>query len=147
MSTASRLRLYHKLQTAAHRLQTEADRAVQQAAGVTTAQSAVLALVARARGGATQRAVATQLGLHESAITAMTSRLTGLGLVERTRDPDDARAWRLRLTDDGEGALRRITRPFGVVNARIEKVCTPEEITLLADILERLATEFERPSE
>ena len=63
MPTAQRLRLYHKLQIAAHLLQTEADRAVQQAAGITAAQSAVLALVARARGEATQRAVARRFGV------------------------------------------------------------------------------------
>ena len=142
MSSARELRLYHKLQIAAHRLQTEADRAVQEAAGVTTAQSAVLALVARAKGATTQRAVATQLGINESAVTAMAARLIGLGLLERTRDPDDARAWRLGLTREGHAVMKRIARPFGALNARIEKQCSVEELTLLADMLDRIASEF-----
>ena len=67
--SASKSRLYHRLQLAAHRLQKSADRAVLAAAEITTAQAAVLMLVA---GGAnSQREVATQLGLNESAVTAM----------------------------------------------------------------------------
>ena len=147
MPTAQRLRLYHKLQIAAHRLQTEADRAVQQAAGITAAQSAVLALVARARGEATQRAVAMQLGINESAVTAMTARLIAQGLLERRRDPDDARAWRLALTQGGEAAMKRIARPFGAINARIERRHSDEELALLADMLERIALEFGKASD
>ena len=142
MSSARELRLYHKLQIAAHRLQTAADRVVQEAAGTTTAQSAVLALVARTKGGTTQRAVATQLGVNESAVTAMAARLIGFGLLERRRDPDDARAWKLTLTRNGETAVKRIARPFGAINARIEKGRSASELALLADMLEQLATEF-----
>jgi len=142
MSSAQKLRLYHKLQIAAHRLQAEADRAVQEAAGISTAQSAVLALVARARGGTTQRAVATQLGVNESAVTAMTVRLMGQGLLQRRRDPDDARAWRLTLTAEGEAAMKRIARPFAAINARIEKGHGAAELEQFAAMLEGLAAEF-----
>jgi DNA-binding MarR family transcriptional regulator len=42
-----------------------------------------------------QRSVAKQLGLKESALTAMTNRLVSLGLLERKRDAADVRAWQL----------------------------------------------------
>ena len=58
--SASKSRLYHRLQLAAHRVQKSADRALLAAAEITTAQAAVLTLVAR--GAITQREVATQLG-------------------------------------------------------------------------------------
>lgn len=137
---ASKSRLYHRLQLAAHRLQKSADRAVLSAAEITTAQAAVLALVAR--GAVTQREVATRLGLNESALTAMTRRLLGMGLLERVRDETDARAWQLRLSDGGRAALRRVDQPFKRINQTIETVLTPEEITHFADYLQRIAATF-----
>jgi DNA-binding MarR family transcriptional regulator len=47
-----------------------------------TAQAAVLSIVA-AHGPITQRAVARQLGLNESGMSAMTNRLLSMGLLER----------------------------------------------------------------
>lgn len=139
--SASKLRLYHRLQLAAHRVQKSADRALLAAAEITTAQAAVLTLVAR--GAVTQREVATQLGLNESAVTAMAQRLLGMGLLERVRDEADARAWHLRLSGNGRQALRRIEQPFKGINQTIETVLTAEEITRLADYLQRIAAAFD----
>src|SRR5579872_3331018 len=131
--SASKSRLYHRLQLAAHRLQKSADRAVLAAAEITTAQAAVLRMVAR--GASTQREVATLLGVNESALTAMTARLRRMGLLERVRDKKDARAWQLRLSEDGRAALRRIDQPFKRINQTIETVLSPEEIAQFADYL------------
>jgi len=139
--SASKSRLYHRLQLAAHRLQKSADRAVLAAAEITTAQAAVLMLVAG--GAVTQRDVAVQLGLNESAVTAMARRLLGMGLLERGRDEADARAWQLRLSDEGRAALKRIELPFKRINQTIETVLSPEEITHFADYLRRIAVAFE----
>ena len=139
--SASKSRLYHRLQLAAHRLQKSADRAVLAAAEITTAQAAVLMLVAG--GAVSQREVATQLGLNESAVTAMARRLLGMGLLERARDEADARAWQLRLSDDGRTALKRIELPFKRINQTIETVLSPEEIAQLADYLRRIAATFD----
>ena len=139
--SASKSRLYHRLQLAAHRLQKSADRAVLAAAEITTAQAAVLTLVAG--GAVSQREVATQLGLNESAVTAMARRLLGMGLLERVRDEADARAWQLRLSDDGRTALKRMELPFKRINQTIETVLSPEEITHFADYLRRIAATFD----
>ena len=74
--SASKHRVYHRLQLVAHRLQKAADRTVMAAAGITTAQAAVLSIVA-ADGPVTQRSVARKLGLNESAMTAMTALRAG----------------------------------------------------------------------
>lgn len=140
-SPASKSRLYHRLQLAAHRVQKSADRALLAAAEITTAQAAVLTLVAR--GAATQREVATLLGINESALTAMTARLRRMGLLERVRDKTDARAWQLRLSDDGRAALRRIDQPFKRINQTFETVLSHEEITHLADCLQRIVSAFD----
>ncbi|MEW6640327.1 MAG: MarR family transcriptional regulator [Pseudomonadota bacterium] len=140
--SASKTRLYHRLQLAAHRLQKSADRATMAAADITTAQAAVLLLIATDKA-VTQRDVARQLGLNESAMTAMVRRLIDMGLLERMRDADDARAWRLRPSDDGRAALKRIQQPFERINHTIETVLSPTEIAQLADCLTRLAAAFD----
>jgi DNA-binding MarR family transcriptional regulator len=139
--SASKSRLFHRLQLAAHRLQKSADRAVLAAADITVAQAAVLTLVAG--GAVTQREVATQLGLNESAVTAMARRLLSMGLLERVRDKADARAWHLRLTGDGRAALKRVEPPFKRINQTIESVLSPEEIAHFADYLRRIAVTFD----
>lgn len=139
--TAQKTRLYHRLQVAAHRVQKAADRAVFAASAISTAQAAVLAVVSAAEPVA-QRTVAEQLGLNESAVTAMVSRLMKLELIERARDESDARAWRLSLTRDGRQALRHIEKPFREINAAIEAVLSPSEIVQLSDFLTRLGTAF-----
>jgi DNA-binding MarR family transcriptional regulator len=138
----SKLRIYHKLQIAAHRVQKAADRAVFAAARVSTAQAAVISIVA-AQGPITQRAVARQLGLNESGMTAMTSRLLSMGLLERLRDETDVRAWLLRLTAKGRAALKLIEPPFRGVNQTIERTLDERELALLAEYLSRIANAFE----
>lgn len=139
--SAHTARLYHRLQLAAHRAQTAADRAVMEAAGITTAQAAVLAVTA-AGEPMTQRAAALQLGLNESALSQMTARLIKLGLIARTRDKDDARAWQLQVTAEGRAALKRIHAPFAEINAVLDKAVGIGGIEDLAAQLTRIAASF-----
>lgn len=143
MSSASKTRVYHRLQLAAHRAQKSADRALMAAADITTAQSAVLLLASAREGGVTQREVAAQLGVNESGMTAMVRRLLDMGLLERVRDETDARAWRLQPSNDGRAALKRIEPPFRRINQTIETALKPDEIAQLADYLTRIASAFE----
>ena len=142
--SASKHRVYHRLQLAAHRLQKAADRAVMAAAGITTAQAAVLSIVA-ADGPVNQRSVARKLGLNESAMTAMTARLRDMGLVERMPDQNDSRAWNLQISDGGRAALKRIEQPFRRINQKIEATLDTEEIARLADYASRIGDAFEEP--
>lgn len=141
--SASKTRLYHCLQLAAHRVQKSADRAVLRAAKITTAQAAVLSVVVAADQPVTQRVVADQLGLNEFAVTAMTNWLLRMNLLERERDDADARAWRLRLSEQGRAALKRIEQPFRRVNQKLESVLEPDEIARLADYLKRIGAAFD----
>lgn len=141
--SASKLRLYHRLQLAAHRAQKAADRALLAAADITTAQAAVLSVVTAAGDGVSQREVARQLGINESAVTAMTTRLLRMGLLDRARDGGDARAWHLSLSDQGRAALKRIETPFKGVNQTIERVLDAEAMARLAEDLTRLAAAFD----
>lgn len=115
MDPAGRERLYHLLQTAAHRLKVRADRNSQGVAGVTAAQAAVMFVIAR-EGASTQRRVAEQLRLNESAVTGMVGRLMQAGYVARTPSPTDGRAWQVSLTEAGQAALDRFRVNLNALN-------------------------------
>ncbi len=117
--SAAEHRLYFLLQIAAHRLRTEADRALLDTAGVTTAQAAVLQLVA-SLSEPTQRKLAELLQQNESAITAMVGRLTAAGLIVRAPHPTDGRAWILELTPQGEAAIEAGRPAFNAINAALD---------------------------
>lgn len=141
MTAARKARLYHRLQLAAHRAHKAADRALAPA-GVTTAQAAVLAIVARP-GGASQREVAQLLGVNESAVTTMAARLIEAGFVHRARDAADKRAWRLTLAPAGAAARAEVETRFARINGRMEAALSDEDIARLGEALERIATCFE----
>lgn len=50
--------------------------------------------------------IAEDLNTQPSAVTAVADELERKGLLLRERDPDDRRAWQLRLTERGEAARR-----------------------------------------
>lgn len=135
-SPAHDIRLYHRLQTTARSLQRFADRAVA-GAGLTTAQLAV-AVIVQARGEMTQRDLADELGLGENAITAMLQRLETLDMVERRRDPRDARVRQIRLTERGATVVSEAAGAFEVVNRAIDQALGRDGVQSLAAELDRL---------
>jgi DNA-binding MarR family transcriptional regulator len=143
--SASKLRIYHRLQIAAHTMRKSADRTLLDAAGVTVAQAAVLAIVS-AGANVTQRDVASALRLNESAVAAMVSRLMNLRLLQRTQSQNDSRAWSLHLTERGAAARTAAQRHFATINSGIESALTVTEIDRLAHFLDRLTEAFTAPA-
>jgi len=139
--SSSEHRIYFLLQRAAHCLKKEADRNLLSAAGLTTSQAAVLMLVAES-SHATQKTIAVKLQQNESAITAMTARLLRDGFVARTRDPDDARSWSLRLTPAGKKALGKLRKPFAEINAAMDGALGARSSGRLARQLRSIIAEF-----
>jgi DNA-binding MarR family transcriptional regulator len=137
-ATASRTRLYHRVQLAARALQRRADRDLMATAGISTSQAAVLAVIA-SQGTSSQCDIARQLGIQESAMTTMTLRLLKSDLIVRARDPEDARTWRLTLTDHGQALLAVCLSGFAGINAALAEALTEEEMEMLAKLLDRLA--------
>ena len=70
------------------------------AAGLTLAQHDVLAVLLR-EGAQRQNRLAERLFVTKSNVTALLSRMERDGLIERTPDPDDARAKRVSPTLEG----------------------------------------------
>lgn len=135
--SARNLRIFHKLQIAAHHLQKRADREIATVSELTTAQVAVLWVLSKVENQ-TQKDVATALGYNESALTAMIGRLARLGYVEKQRDVKDRRAWAINLTPYGRETLGHTSVPFKTVNQLIENEFTTEELEHFADYLVRL---------
>ena len=95
----------------AHALRMEFDRRAAPL-GVTRAQWKALAWIGRVPG-LRQVELAENLEIEPITLCRTLDRLEEAGLVERRRDPDDRRAWRLYLTDKGEplvGELRALGR-------------------------------------
>jgi DNA-binding MarR family transcriptional regulator len=142
MSASRRYRLYHRLQLAAHRLRRVADRAVSAEVGLTTAQTSVLSVLVQ-DGRASQREVARQLGVSEAAVTPMSRRLIAMGLVERSPDERDGRAWVLRISESGRQKLRRASARFGAVNRVLDAELSEAEVRSLVDCLDRVIATLE----
>lgn len=137
--SAKSLRLYSRLQQAAHVLRKVSDQRLQQAVGVSTAQVGVLAVLASEQP-VRQNQLAARLRLNESAVTAMCTRLGDAGLLTRRRSAQDRRAWELRLTPEGEQLLVRARRPFDEVNARLHEAFSDVDLERLAAALDHLAS-------
>lgn len=68
-------------------------------------------------GPAPQRAVGEALGIDKSSMVVVVDHLEGLGLVERHRNPENRRAYRLTLTDAG----RKMISEAGPLVGRVEE--------------------------
>jgi len=77
------------------------------ALGVTTAQWRVLAFLGR-QPGMKQVELAECLDVEPITACRIVDRMEEAGLVERQRDPEDRRAWRLMLTAKAEPILVRL---------------------------------------
>jgi DNA-binding MarR family transcriptional regulator len=131
-------RIYHLLQLAAHRMRVFADERCLATAGITTAQAAMLHIVA-GKPGITQRGVASALKQRESAMTAMVKRLCEAGLLERQESENDSRAWALFLTKKGESALTDIGGPLDQINERLGAAIGNRDVGEFAEILKFLS--------
>jgi DNA-binding MarR family transcriptional regulator len=94
--------------------------------------------VIAANPGLCQSRLAEAMGVDRSTIVAVIHRLERLGLVARTRSPDDARSHALRVTRGGRAALRRMERLVRRHEERVARVLTPAERRTLMRLLARL---------
>lgn len=137
-------RLFFLLQRAAHQLRTAADRRLLAAAGITSAQLGALYAV-RDRPGITQRELAADLGLRESGVTALVTRLTAAGLLDKRAHPREHRAVVLELTDAGAAALAAAGPEVDRFNAGLRAALGADGFSRAAGAL-RTLTRWEPPT-
>jgi DNA-binding MarR family transcriptional regulator len=91
----------------------------------------------------------TELGndalLTQAGLSRLVARLVGSGLVERVADPDDGRASRIRLTEAGVSAQRRVGLRHGHHVAQImTRTFSAEQLEQLRALCDTLTTESAR---
>ncbi|MEO0439502.1 MAG: MarR family transcriptional regulator [Pseudomonadota bacterium] len=139
-------KLYFLLQRVAHRLKKEADAALLESGGMSTAQAAVMTIIAE-EDGVSQKYLAQRLMQRESAITTMANRLLKAGYITRTRSDTDARAWVLKPAPAGMEALRSIRSPFGKINNILDEAFEDADLDQLARGLEQVLDQLGAPPE
>ena len=110
---------------------------------LTVQQHRVLVMIA-ADGPRRVGALATDLGVNQSNASRIVDRLVGQGLTHRVRDPKDARASLVGLTDEGDQVLRGIyEHRLAAVLDVVARMPTPPE--LLTSVLEELSAAADVP--
>jgi MarR family transcriptional regulator, organic hydroperoxide resistance regulator len=96
------------------------------------------------RDGLTPSELAGALGVEPPTVTNMLSRMERAGLLERCRDPRDARCTRVHLTEKGRELRDPVERRWEAVEERAFAGITAEEEALLRDLLVRLHNNLTR---
>jgi DNA-binding MarR family transcriptional regulator len=138
--TARNQRFYSRLQIAAHALKKISDRQLLDVAGVTTAQMSALGII-ESEEATTQTLLAKELGLNDSAITAMMRRLIDLDLVERVRDNNDGRSWLLKLTKSGSEAVQKTSSIVDEVSAKVDELLGEKTIATVVAAMELIISD------
>ena len=120
----------------AHALRRSFDRRVAPL-GVTRAQWRALAWIARAPG-LRQVELADHLDIEPITLCRIVDRLDEAGLVERRRDPDDRRAWRLHLTPKGVPLVEKLRALAGELAKEAFDGVPPEFVDILREALARV---------
>lgn len=86
----------------------------------------------------TPRQIAASLSLDSSTITGILDRMESKELLKRTPDPDDRRALRVVLTDQGSRLRQPVEKAVEAANADIMGVFSREEQAQFKNFLERI---------
>ena len=120
----------------AHSLRRAFDRRVAPL-GVTRAQWRALAWCARSPG-LRQVELADHLDIEPITLCRIVDRLEEAGLVERRRDPDDRRAWRLHLTAKGIPLVEKLRALAGELAREAFDGVAPDSVDILREALARV---------
>jgi len=75
-------------------------------------------------------------------MSGLADRMQNLDLIERRRDEEDGRAWRLWLTDDGRVAAEHSKESLKEINTKLTEGFSEEEIDVVARWLSSLRERF-----
>jgi DNA-binding MarR family transcriptional regulator len=105
--------------------------------GVTRAQWKVLFKLTRTPG-LRQVELADMLDLEPITLCRIVDRLEEARLVERTRDPDDRRAWRLHVTAKAQPLIDKLQGVGAELVAQAFAGIDPQEIEIARNVLARV---------
>ena len=113
--------------------------------GVTRAQWRVLAWLAR-EPGLRQVELADHLDVEPITLCRIIDRLQDGGLVERRRDPEDRRAWRLHLTETAMPLVEQLRGLAATMSAEAFDGLSPETIDTVRAALARVRDNLATPA-
>jgi len=105
--------------------------------GVTRAQWKVLFRLARTPG-LRQVELADQLDVEPITLSRIVDRLEEAGLVERTADPADRRAWRLQVTAQAQPLIEKLRRLAEQLMAEAFAHIDPQELNAMRTTLSKI---------
>ncbi|WP_188054134.1 MarR family winged helix-turn-helix transcriptional regulator [Sphingosinithalassobacter sp. CS137] len=111
--------------------------AVMEGTGLRQVPFAVLSVVA-ANPGINQGSVGRILGIKRANMVSLINELIDRGLVDRTVDPNDRRAFSLTLTPGGDAALADALARIGVHERELLADFDDAEKAMLLDLLSRI---------
>ncbi len=114
--------------------------------GLHVGQEMVLSHLWR-RDGLTPSELADRLGVEPPTVTNMLSRMERAGLLERCRDPQDARCTRVYLTERGRELREPVEHRWRAVQERAFAGITAKEEALLRELLARVHDNLARQSD
>jgi DNA-binding MarR family transcriptional regulator len=115
--------------------------------GATKAQWRVLARLSRTGDGLRQIALAEALDVEPITLCRMIDRLEEAGLVERRRDDNDRRAWRIFLTAEAAPVLARLEAMGTIFNADILAGVDAADREAAQRVLARIRSNLDRIDE
>jgi DNA-binding MarR family transcriptional regulator len=108
--------------------------------GLTPAQAEVVSVLARSPRPLTVREVGDQLVCEPGSPSRLVTSLAAAGLIDRTPNPDDARAWTLELSARGRQAADDIRRVEAQFHADLgERIGSQRDAQVALRVLRRLA--------
>lgn len=111
---------------------------------LTPRQFAILLTVSQ-NEGLSQTDLVLLTGIDRSTLADIVRRMLKKGLLQRRRTREDARAYAVKLTDDGVQTLAAARPKVEAVDARILNALTMEQQSTLVENLKKIAASLQGP--
>ncbi len=118
-----------------------ADRALRDM-NVSASTGWALVQVGRLGDDIRQTDLASQLDVTQASLVRSIDQMTAAGLVERRRDPADARVSRIRLTAHGRALVTTIEAKFATLRAAMLDDVSDADLATALRVAERLGARF-----
>jgi DNA-binding MarR family transcriptional regulator len=134
------IRLWLRMLATNRLIETRTRRLLQERFETTLPRFDLMAQLERVPAGLKMGELSKRMMVTGGNVTGITDMLEQEGLVERVDDPDDRRAWRVKLTPAGRRAFAGMAREHEQWIVEVFGVLGRREMSLMAGFLGRLKT-------
>jgi DNA-binding MarR family transcriptional regulator len=141
------LRVWLRLLACTNRIEARVRARLQSQFGTTLPRFDLMAQLERAPQGLKMSELSRRMMVTGGNVTGITDMLEDEGLVVRTDDPEDRRAYRVKLTKEGERLFRRMAAEHEQWVVGMLHGLSVKERAQLGGLLKRLKTELTRAAD